>query len=262
MRPRRRVTALLSALLLGTLVVSPVHANGGRYGWSSCNWENSYSLQSGTVFVRAPGYPADGWGDGVLNSFRNRITQAIATWNAALDGAGYILPAEISRMADTGYGEQILVQQAELGSYVWGDATTYSQSGTNACVMHSTVNDRMVHASIRTDIHPNWWTQEDTRRSYWEGCPSRGYLPAYTCSKDRDFEGLLAHELGHALGIPHPEAVDAHQPSITPDSASTAECSSLTTRATMCAYLVRWRSSGQTLHVWDRESFRQIEVRH
>ncbi|MGH2394160.1 MAG: hypothetical protein ACRDGH_11830 [Candidatus Limnocylindria bacterium] len=50
--------------------------------------------------MRAPGYPADSWGDGVLNSFYNRISQAIATWNNQLDAQGYVLPTEIARKAD------------------------------------------------------------------------------------------------------------------------------------------------------------------
>ena len=255
---------IILALFLWALLPGLARASGGTLGWTSCNWENSTTLQAGVVYVRASGYPSDAWRDGVLNSFNNRINDAIATWDWALSTEGYTLPTDIARMADNGYGEQILVDQHEFGSgsNIWGDTFTYSQSGTNTCATHSTANNWIGWAHIRTDVHNEWWTQEDNRRAYWEGCPGRGYSPAYTCSKNRDFESMLAHELGHAQGLVHPQTVDIHQPSLNPDSASLADCGTLLDRATMCGNVQQYRSSGQTLHAWDKDSFRLLELEH
>ena len=183
------------------LVVQPVYANGGSYGWSLQLGELARPKCWTNLRARER-YPPDSLRDGVLNSFNNRINQAIATWNAALNNAGYVVPTDVLRMTDPCGAPQIEVTQYQFGSgsSLWGDATSYSQSGVNSCVMHSTSNDWLGFAHIRTDVHDDWWTQEDSRRAYWEDCPARNYLPAYTCSKDRDFESLLAHELGHALG--------------------------------------------------------------
>lgn len=70
-----------------------------------------------------------------------------------------------------------------------------------------------------------------------------------------DFESILMHELGHAMGIPHPQEVDEHQLSLSPDAATLADCGTTTDRATMCANVAqRFRSSGRTLHEWDYRS--------
>jgi hypothetical protein len=87
------------------------------------------------------------------------------------------------------------------------------------------------------------------------------FVPAYTCSKNRDFEGLLAHELGHAMGLPHPGSVDTHDPALSPNAATVASCSNNLDYATMCGPRT-YRTTAQTLHAWDRESFRIIEVQH
>lgn len=255
-------TAAIIAFASTSLIVQPVSATGGGYGWRNCNWENSLSVNDGTIWVRASGYPADGWGDGVLNSFNNRINQAIQTWDNALAQAGYTWPVEIARTADNASSEDIWVhRQAFSNADLWGSAAVYAVNGANSCLMHSTSNNRIIWAEVQTREDPDWFTQEDSRRAYWEGCPGRNYVPTYTCSKFRDFEGVLVHELGHALGLPHPNDVYLHQTSLNPSPNTLANCASTTDYASMCGP-EPWRSTAQTLHFWDRESFRLIEVKH
>lgn len=79
-------------LIIASLTIQPVAATGGAYGWSSCNWEDSDFNPDGDVKVRAPGFPGDGWGDGVKNSFSDRINSAVNDWNSALNTAGYVVP--------------------------------------------------------------------------------------------------------------------------------------------------------------------------
>jgi len=61
---------------------------------------------------------------------------------------------------------------------------------------------------------------------------------------------------GGAVGeLPHPQAVDDHQPSLSPDAASLASCGTTKDRATMCENVAqRYRSSARTLHSWDYNS--------
>lgn len=112
-------------------------------------------------------------------------------------------------------------------------------------------------------IYDHWFVQDDSRRVLWESCPANAYQPAYTCSKKQDFESILMHELGHAMGLPHPQSVDAHQSSLSPNAADRASCGTTNDRATMCSNVAQQhKSSARTLHAWDRESFRVLETKH
>lgn len=263
MRVSRFLRPVLLGLAAASLVMQPVAATGGSYGWSSCNWEDSNYNPDGDVRVRASGYPGDGWGDGVKNSFSDRITSAVNDWNSALDRAGYVVPSTLFRIADGGSGEDIYVEQYNLLPAYWGTALTYSTLGSDSCTMHSLSNEPILWVRVRTAFYNDWFTQDDTRRSLWEACPANSYQPAYTCSKKQDFESILMHELGHALGLPHPQDVDTHQSSLSPNAADLASCGTPNDRATLCSNVgQQYMTSARTLHAWDRESLRVLETKH
>jgi hypothetical protein len=128
--------------------------------------------------------------------------------------------------------------------------------------MHDSGESYAYGERIRTTYSDVWFTQDDSRRALWENCPNTG-TPAYTCSKKMDFESILTHELGHAMGIPHAQEVDNHQASLSPNAPTIAGCGTTTDRATMCANIAQqYRSSGRTLHQWDRDSLWAQGVNH
>ncbi|HET7685910.1 MAG TPA: hypothetical protein VF062_00975 [Candidatus Limnocylindrales bacterium] len=260
---RRRIGFALLAAVYASSFSQPALATGGSYAWGSCNWENTNYLPDGDIELRAHSYPGDGWGDGVKNSFNDRITAAINRMDGYLSQAGYVIPYAFYRIPDGAVGEDILVQQANLLPHWWGLSSTYSLNGWSACRMHDAADEPVIWSKVETAFYDHWFTQDDSRRSLWESCQANNFLPIYTCNKKQDFESILMHEFGHALQLWHPQWVDAHQPGLSPDAAAIAACSSPTDRATMCENVAQeYRSSGRTLHAWDRESLRVLETKH
>ncbi|WP_156366575.1 hypothetical protein [Microbacterium sp. No. 7] len=70
----------------------------------------------------------------------------------------------------------------------------------------------------------------------------------YTCSKVYDAGSLWVHEMGHALGIPHPSNVSAK-------AQSEAKCQSVPLdQASMCSTMAVYRTHFRTLDAWDTAS--------
>ena len=87
-----RGRAVLAGVLLGALALAAIPSAGTAgttdYGWTDCNW--SYLEASGGTLTWSYdsvfSMPANGSGDGVLNSFTDRVTNSTARWNSALAG--------------------------------------------------------------------------------------------------------------------------------------------------------------------------------
>lgn len=124
-----------------------------------------------------------------------------------------------------------------------------------------------MHAPIKTAfpgtvyidiaVRSDWFTQDNSRRAYWEGCPSRGYVPAYTCSKTMDAGSVMLHELGHSIGLAHPSQTDAHVGGGS-TAFSIAKCGVVNDQATMCQAAnsgsPQYRTHRRTLDTWDTTS--------
>ena len=81
-------------------------------------------------------------------------------------------------------------------------------------------------AQVRINRRADWFTQDNSRRRYWEqACPNGA---VYTCSKWFDFGSTLLHEMLHALVLFHPQSVHAHVGASGTDGpqANTAHCNS------------------------------------
>jgi hypothetical protein len=149
----------------------------------------------------------------------------------------------------------IIVRQRDTGSN-FGIAFI---DGVGGCQVHSTLDNDTIAAEIHFDVRSDWFTQDDSRRGYWEQqCPA-GTGTSYTCSKNFDFGGLIMHEIGHALGfISHPEAVDSHHSDPDRTAFNAAVCFSVTAKSTMCARpLDKWRTGSRVLEIWDMDSWRE-----
>lgn len=112
--------------------------------------------------------------------------------------------------------------------------------------LYGTTSSPVFTAQIYVTVYTTWFTQDDSRRGYWETqCPA-GTGTSYTCGKLWDVGGTVMHELQHALGfLRHP--ADAGSAAET-----AAKCANVPYRATICPSLsVQWRSERRTLEQYD-----------
>jgi len=211
-------------------------------------------------------FPGDGWGDGVKNSFVDRMKDTVSRWNAAYNNMG-----SASDVVWVGVNDEWDIV-AQIGSPTGAYLGVTFIDGGQGCFVHDTTGNSTFSTAIYITSQTWWFTQDDTRRGYWETeCPTQN-PPTYTCTKLYDFGSTFAHELGHAAGvILHPNDVDRQTAS---GSVAAAECERLDAqgrplwRATMCPTYFgenglplpnqRWRSERRTLHIWDTDSLRAI----
>jgi hypothetical protein len=212
-------------------------------------------------------FPPDTIRDSVLNSFNNRITDMIGRWSTLMGQIG--LRGRLVRVTS---GANIIAHYSTIGNPT--GLTMVTHQWGSACVEHRTANVPIDYVDVYIGVRSDWFTQDDSRRALWEGCPYNGG-PAYTCSKKHDFASTFVHELGHAIGsLVHPSVIDAHSGNM--NATNIAQCKRVDFRgdplwrATMCASNSvtgsladnEYRTERRTLDSWDRESFIQQHQRH
>lgn len=253
---QRRLFVTWFAFLLGIVAIGAApsaSAHNIPYGWWDCTQVGH--LAAGPIRVGSVNLPADGYGDGVTNSFTGRAADAtgrlssvLAAANSSGNGLKWVGTTSSSNTA------AIAFRMDSLPTGVLGragvDGVCRNVHGTSVMQLSGSV---YISIAIRSD----WFTQDDTRRAYWEGCPGSSYSSGYTCSKTYDFGSVALHEMGHAIGIPHPREVSDHTGSFGSGSAwALATCTSVLDQATMCqsgdaAGGGAYRTHRRTLHSWD-----------
>ena len=234
--------------------------------WTGCSY--AWLLNAGgNIQVRvdpnAP-FPPNGTGDGVLNSFTNRITFGVSQLNAGLLAAGQVGGAG---MAAAGISEHARIAYRAVPTSF--GQTTIRRRNNNAklCTapQHVVQGFQNGLTIVEINLRNDWFTQENDRRALWEACTPTS--TTYTCSKWFDFGSTLTHELMHGLTLRHPEDVDAHtgQANNGPE-ANQARCSSTATwagqdDATSCPSTgdsanseSRYRSARRSLGGYDNQS--------
>ena len=256
-----RCVAFLGALALAVAVllvplpsIDQASAHSEPYGWWACTQRDK--LQNGPLKIGHSNLPVNGTGDGVLNSFCNRLADDTARLNTALlantpysYGATYVGQVPFN----PGGAAHVVVTYGTLGPGVLG----FTDAGPCSNSVHGTRVDLAQAIRITIAIRSDWFTQDDSRRALWESCPTSGYSPAYTCSKIYDFASVMLHELGHSVGLAHPSQTDDHIYGHHPASVMTlADCAVVLDQATMCqaqdsAGSNAYRTHRRTFHNWD-----------
>jgi hypothetical protein len=259
----RRFAPVMLAFPLAavTLMMFPpgADAHDVKYGYWACTQQSK--LASGALTVGWDNLPGDGSGDGVVNSFRDRLADATSALSTALKsrnpwGSGLTYVGQVS--SNPRYWPNIVFRYTSLEPGALG-RTNVSPSGCDNSVHGSIVN---LAESISVDlaVRSDWFTQDNSRRALWEACPSNGYVPAYTCSKEHDAGSVILHELGHGIGLAHPRQTDQHIYGYAPNQVmALAKCGVVLDQATMCqagdaAGGGRYRTHRRTLHSWDTSS--------
>lgn len=256
------VATVLAVVL--AVILTPVgsadraDAHNNLYGWWGCTQRDRTLYDNVYIGAQAPGqpfrFPAPGMGDGVVNSFADRFADAVAGWNSQVLGAAG-QPYGVVWVADTALPVSVRFRYIAKDPGVLGEVHVPIDCRTN---IHSTIRYALpVNITGDIAVRSDWFTQDNSRRALWEGCDDIGG-PAYTCSKLYDAGSTIMHEIGHALGLPHPSQVDSHIGSGT-GSRTLANCFSVNNTATMCqisdypgpAADTYYRSHKRTLEAWD-----------
>jgi hypothetical protein len=270
--------AATAALGLVISTASPAAAwTDSELSWSACGW---FDLQ-GPIRVQVDpnyNYPAPSQSpEGHYSSYPDRIRGAVNTWSGVFNNAP---KWKHTLQVTTGVAQPEIVLRNHTPNI--GDGKTYlgytfvqrrvdgfsGSDFTNRCPYKSTTIQPMKYARIETAIRGDFFTQGNEWRAYWENkngdCPNRSAgAPYSTCSKKYDFEAVMLHELGHALGQPHPSEPSSSGGETRPTENNAARCWDYMTNATMCRSQNDYWSSGRTLEDWDIQSFyRHITIGH
>lgn len=105
--------------------------------------------------------------------------------------------------------------------------------------------------SVQINTRPDWFSQDDSRRAYWESCTG---FSGYTCSKRQDVGSVMLHELGHTIGLAHPSHVASSGHG--GNAMTLAKCAVVKDQATICqghdaAGSGVHRTHRRTLDGWD-----------
>lgn len=228
------------------------------YGYWGCTQRTKTSISPLRVGFLPGDLPVNGNGDGVINSFTARLSDATSRLNAAMTNqGGQPYGASYVGLVPNSWALAVRVRSEVLPSGALGLATVNPSSCT---VVHGAKVNLASLTVVSLATRSDWFVQDDFRRVLWESCPTSGYLPTYTCSKVYDAGSVMLHELGHAIGLAHPSQTQTHVSlSGVVDVMALAKCSVVLDQATMCqsgdapgggAY----RSHRRTLDAWDTTS--------
>lgn len=242
--------------ILVLINVSPALAHNAEiWGWTNCSYADLTDTGGSITVGISPtaSFPGAAVHDGVLNSFPNRVADAVARWNT-----------ETRKHTAGGYTYVGTTNNAHVviryDNFVPGNGSvlgTTSRTLLNGllCQVHGSTDITVVKTTTVVDHRDNWFTQDDSRRDDWEACPSNGFAPAYTCSRKTDFGSHITHELGHSQLLQDIHIVDNHRSDTV--ATSLAFCWSGILMATMCDLPPGYFTAGRTLDTWDMESTRR-----
>lgn len=264
-RPRisaRRVFLVLlvvMASLVGVPLATAAEGPDQKLGWSACAWPADHVVTVGLD----PEHPFPGAG------FADRLDDAIRRWDEMLQATPLVLgmtrsekdpdvtvsyqaPEETAGNSDV-LGETSLARE--------GDPTTGSD--LDRCPDRVGPYFTLVEAVIRIAPRSDWFTGPDEAVASWQNCAGMlmQVLFSGTCAARVDVGSTMIHELGHALGLYHPEALDTIDGVPPEDSGSAsmaARCVEVTgapeDQATMCESQAQWRADQRTLAQWDADT--------
>ena len=141
-----RARAALVGFTIGALILAAMPATGlaadTDYGWTDCNW-NDVEATGGNLTWSYDLYhpmPANGMGDGVLNSFTNRVTDAVSRLNGALA----LAPTNVHLVNVTSQAAKVLVhnQTNPLNANEYFGATIFTGVRDVTCTPPSTTRSR------------------------------------------------------------------------------------------------------------------------
>lgn len=257
----RWLVAVMLMLMLITTAGSPVPAAAhdipdDRKGWSFCDWGWA---SPGSVQVGEYGPP---WALPNVE-FSVRLSRATSTWND-ITRASWTLQHGLRRDHSYNNGHQIMYFYEDVGGalgFTWQKVRWTPGYNVGGCSPHGVVpfGGTLESVHIRVDPRTDWFTRDDSWRTHWEriNCSSSTLSgdDRYLCSKNFDIQATMAHEMGHGLGLHHPETIDDWvYLNITSASSDWAGCPTTNASATMCAQLDKKSSNQRTLDHWDSDT--------
>lgn len=234
------LTALLLMGLLVLLVAEPAraHSQSDIWAWTECS-RRDFEAQGRDARVGVDinaAFPPNTVRDGITFSFFDRLRDGtnfmnggFGSINTGVTFVGYNTPQDIS----FGYRD---IDSLGAISVVGG------------CVVHGGADRNLGFLEASVDWRSDWYTAAP--RAEWEGCPA---WFAYACSKTRDVQSTMAHEIIHGMGVRHPSDADNHNEDPQSRANAAANCGNRDATATMCGSFT-FETARRTLDVWDLES--------